>query len=75
LYYQVLAGATFYRIKTILLRDEHASPDAVAHGVEKVATTFPADGLWMDAQDRLYLSNINQSSVSRLLPNGKVELW
>lgn len=73
LYYQALAGATIYRIKTSLLRDDHASPDAVAEGVEKVAKTFPADGLWMDSEDRLYLSNINQSSVCRLLKNGEVE--
>jgi len=42
LYYQALAGATNYRIKTTLLCDGHASPDAVAHGVEKVATKFPS---------------------------------
>lgn len=73
LYYQALAGATIYRIKTSLLRDDSASPDAVVNGVEKVAKTFPADGLWMDSEDRLYLSNINQSSVCRLLKNGEVE--
>ncbi|MCU1232374.1 MAG: hypothetical protein JWP63_341 [Candidatus Solibacter sp.] len=73
LYYQALAGATIYRIATSLLRDERATPDALARGVEKVAKTFPADGLWMDAEDRLYLSNLNANSVSRLLKNGKVE--
>ncbi len=73
LYYQALAGATIYRIKTTLLRDQHASPDAIAKGVETVAKTFPSDGFWMDAQDRLYLSNINASSVSRLLKNGSTE--
>jgi sugar lactone lactonase YvrE len=73
LYYQALAGSTLYRIPTSLLRDEHASPDALAKGVEKVAKTFPVDGLWMDAEDRVYLSNINESSVWRLLKSGKIE--
>ena len=73
LYYQALAGATIYRIKTSLLRDAQAPAATVAQGVEKVAATFPADGFWMDAEDRLYLSNINESSVSRLLNNGKLE--
>ncbi len=72
LYYQALTGATLYRIKTSLLRDAGSSPAAVAAGVEKVAKTFPADGLWMDAQDNLYLGNINQSAIYRLA-NGKQE--
>lgn len=67
LYYQALTGATIYRVKTSALR-ESAAP-----AVEQVAKTFPADGLWMDAEDRLYLSNINESAVYRLLKDGTLE--
>jgi sugar lactone lactonase YvrE len=70
LYYQALTGATVYRIKTSALRE--AGPSA-GDAVEQVAKTFPADGFWMDAQDRLYLSNINESAVSRLSPDGSIE--
>lgn len=68
LYYQALTGATLYRVKTSLLRDGNAGA-----GVERVAKTFPVDGLWMDAQDRVYLSNINESAVYRLSKVGKLE--
>ncbi len=72
LYYQALTGATVYRVKTSVLRENGASGDA-GSAVEQVAKTFPADGLWMDAEDRLYLSNINESAVCRLLKDGSVE--
>lgn len=69
LYYQALTGATLYRVKTADLR---SAADA-SGAVEKVAKTFPVDGLWMDAQDRVYLSNINESAVYRLSQNGTME--
>lgn len=68
LYYQALTGATLYRVKTSALRD---SPSSAGAAVEKVAKTFPVDGLWMDARGALYLSNINESAVYRLVPGGK----
>lgn len=71
LYYQALTGATLYRIKTSILRDPNTTREAVAATVEKVAKTFPADGLWIDTEDRLYLSNINESAIFRLSKNGK----
>src|SRR5581483_10844902 len=67
LYYQALTGANIYRVQTSALRNGE-TPE-----VEHVASTFPADGLWMDSEDRLYLSDINLSAVCRLLPNGTIE--
>ncbi len=72
LYYQALTGATLYRIDTSLLRDPSATVSAHAAGVEKVQKTFPVDGIWMDAQDRIYLSGITQSAVFRIT-GGKME--
>ncbi|MGI8961883.1 MAG: L-dopachrome tautomerase-related protein [Bryobacteraceae bacterium] len=53
LYYRALTGATLYRVKTSVLRDANARPEAVGAAVEKVAKTFPVDGLWMDSKGRL----------------------
>lgn len=72
LYYQALTGATLYRVRTTLLRNAASDPKAAAAGVETVGKTFPVDGLWMDAQDRVYLSNINESAVYRLA-GGRME--
>jgi sugar lactone lactonase YvrE len=71
LYYKALTGATVYRVKTSALRDGTGS--SAASAVEKVATAFPTDGFWIDAQDTLYLSNINESAVYRLPKGGKLE--
>lgn len=72
LYYQALTGATIYRVPASALQQSPAF-GAAASAVEKIAQTFPADGLWMDAEDRLYLSNINESAVYRLLKDGSLE--
>lgn len=73
LYYKALTGKTVYRVKTSALRQAGASADSVSSAVEKVADAFPTDGFWIDAQDRLYLSNINESAVYRLGKNGALE--
>ena len=72
LYWQALTGATLYRLRTKLLQNAVNDPNAAVSGVEKVTRTFPVDGLWMDAQDRIYLSNINESAVYRWA-GGKME--
>jgi sugar lactone lactonase YvrE len=33
------------------------------------APTFPVDGFWIDAQDRVYLSDLTHMAISRLLPD------
>jgi sugar lactone lactonase YvrE len=38
-----------------------------------VAKTFPVDGLWIDPQNRLYLSGLNQGAILRRNPDGMIE--
>lgn len=73
LYYKPVTAVNLYRVPTALLRNPSAISEQVAAAVEKVAITFPTDGLWMDLQNRLYLSNFNGTAVKRLLPNGRIE--
>ncbi|MGA8025689.1 MAG: L-dopachrome tautomerase-related protein [Bryobacteraceae bacterium] len=68
LYYQAIASTTLYRTKTDALRDPNGKPVA-----EKYAKTFPVDGIWMDAQQNIYLSNLQANSVSRLASDRKVQ--
>jgi sugar lactone lactonase YvrE len=51
---------------------EHSSHPA-ADAVEKVADTFPVDGLWMDKSGSLYLSDLQQNAVVRRSPDGKMQ--
>ena len=73
LYYQALTGATMYRIKTSVLRNADASPSTVEAAVEKVAKTFPVDGMWMDEKGRLFLSGLTQNAVMQLMPDGQAK--
>jgi sugar lactone lactonase YvrE len=73
LYYKPLTGAALYRIRTAVLRDINAKPEAVAAAVEKVASLFPTDGLWMDPQGRVYLSNLNEGAIDRRASDGTME--
>jgi sugar lactone lactonase YvrE len=62
-----------YRVPTAMLRDANAAAAAVGAAVERYADTFPVDGLWIDAQDRIYLTDITHTAVSRLLPDRTIE--
>ncbi len=68
LYYQPIAATTLYRVKTDALRDSNRKP-----AVEKFAKTFPVDGIWMDSQQNIYLSNLHAKGVSRLTPDRKMQ--
>ena len=49
------------------------SPTKSHAAVEKVADTFPVDGLWMDKKGNLYMSGLNQNAVLRRTLDGKIE--
>lgn len=70
LYFQAVTAKTLYRVKTSVLRDH---PSQAGSAVEKVAQTFPVDGLWMDQKGRLYLSDLTHDAVSRLTTGGQIE--
>ena len=61
-YYQALRGRTLYSIPTSVLRDPNAAASAAA-AVHTVATTHPADGLWIDAADRFYITDPTRRAV------------
>jgi sugar lactone lactonase YvrE len=72
-YYKAITSNTLYKIKTDILPDPNAAAERVAAAVEKAATAFPADGLWMDAKGDLYLSDFTHNAVARLSPDGKLQ--
>ena len=74
LYYQAVMGDTLYKVATAKLRDESISKGDLSKAVEKVATTFPCDGLWMDKKGNLYLSDLRDGAIQRRTSAGKIEL-
>jgi sugar lactone lactonase YvrE len=72
LYYQPITANSLYRVRTDVLRSGQHGTD-VAAAVERYASTFPVDGLWMDKRDRIHLSDLTHTAVSRLRPDRGVE--
>ena len=71
LYWQALTGKTLYRIPTAALVDVSAKADQIGQRVEKVATTEPVDGLWIDGRNRIYLSSLQDNAV-KVLAEGQI---
>jgi sugar lactone lactonase YvrE len=67
LYWQALVGRTLYRVPTNVLVTAGAD---VGAAVEKVGTTHVADGLWMDRQGYLFLTDPATNAVRMRAPDG-----
>jgi sugar lactone lactonase YvrE len=63
LYWQAIKGHTLYRIETEVLRDTALSLGQAGKRVERAGENGPADGLWIDQQDRMYVSAVEESAV------------
>ena len=73
LYYHALTGKTLYRIKTDLLRNEQASPQELASGVEKVAETVVTDGMLIDDRNNVYHTALEQDAIVYLTPDKQMK--
>lgn len=71
LYWQALVGRTLYRVPTAALLRPGAD---VGARVERVATTHVADGLWMDAQGTLFITDPAANAVRMRAPDGTVRV-
>jgi sugar lactone lactonase YvrE len=70
LYWKALTGKTMYRVSTDALQKAETDPGSVRP--EKVAETEPTDGLWIDQQNRIYLTTMANNGIKILSPDGKV---
>jgi sugar lactone lactonase YvrE len=61
LYWQAVKGNTLYKVGTEALRTGNLAE--LSGKVEKVGENGPADGLLMDAQDRMYISSVEDHSI------------
>ena len=74
LYWQTLVGRTLYRIPTRSLLTATMSPAEIGATVEKVATTNVADGLWMNEQDALFITDPANDAVRMRAPDGRISV-
>jgi len=71
LYWQALTGKTLYRIATSALTQQGAD---VAGAVEKLGRTCVADGYWMDAKGRLFITSPEDNSVKLRQADGSLKV-
>jgi sugar lactone lactonase YvrE len=69
LYYGPLTGDRLYRLRTADLNDTSLSPAALAGKVENYGPKTLSDGLTMDEQDSVYISDPEHSAVLALRPD------
>ncbi|MFT6533817.1 MAG: sugar lactone lactonase YvrE [Limimaricola cinnabarinus] len=63
LYWKPLTGETLYSIPTAALENPELSADALAAEVIDEGEVGVTDGLWIDEEDRLYLSAVEEDAV------------
>ena len=72
LYWQATTGKTLYSIPTAVLQDPAMAANA-AQSITTVQITHPADGLWIDAAGKLYVTNPGQNSVEIGTPGAPLQ--
>ena len=71
LYWQALVGRTLYRVPVAALIDPAAN---VGAQVERVVSTFVADGLWIDRRGNLFLTDPAANAIRVRLPDGTMRV-
>jgi sugar lactone lactonase YvrE len=66
LYYGAVTGSHLFRVRTRDLNDESLSPAELGKRVEDFAPKTLSDGLTMDVDDNIYLSDMEHSAIVRL---------
>lgn len=66
LYYGAVTGSRLYRMRASDLNDPSLSPAELGARVEDFAAKTLSDGITMDVEDNLYLSDMEHSAIVRL---------
>ena len=73
LYYASISADQLYRSPYASLVDASLSPSQLASVVEAVGEKTMTDGLAMDTQGNVYLSDLENSAIVRKLPTGELQ--
>lgn len=73
LYFAPVTSHYMYRIRTRDLKDADLSSQALSRRVEKFAEKTMSDGLTMDVNGNIYITDPENSAIVRLTPQGDLE--
>ena len=74
LYWQALTGKTLFRLPVARLTDAALPEDDLAAAIEAVGESGVADGLWMDAEGRIYVTSPEDNALKRREADGSMVL-
>lgn len=74
LYFSPVTEEVMYKVSTRALLDTSLDEDALLEMVSIVGKKTMSDGIAVDEQDRVYITDIENSAITRLSPDGKLEL-
>ncbi len=74
LYWQALVGRTLYRIPTAPLANARMTASDIGALVENLGATNVADGLWMDEQGYLFITDPAENAVRMRAPDGTMSV-
>ena len=72
LYYGAISGSGLYRVRLKDLRDETLPPRQLANRVERIADKPLSDGMSIDVEGNVYITNIEHRSISMIDPDRKL---
>lgn len=73
LYYASISADQLYRIPYDVLIDQDKTTAQLSAAVERVAEKTMTDGMAMDTQGNIYLSDLEHSAIVRMLPSGELQ--
>ncbi|HZR83522.1 MAG TPA: L-dopachrome tautomerase-related protein [Candidatus Binatia bacterium] len=73
LYFAPVTSTLLYRIRARDLDDESLSNDDLSHRIEVFAEKPMSDGITIDAQDQVYLSDMEHDAIHRLDRQGELK--
>jgi sugar lactone lactonase YvrE len=72
LYFSPVTSHFMYRVQTGNLKDIHLSPEALYAKVEPFAQKTMSDGLTMDVEGNIYITDLEHSAIVQLTPDGRL---
>lgn len=72
LYYGAISGSGLYRVRLRDLRDETLPPRQLANRVERIADKPLSDGMSIDVEGNVYMTDIEHRSISMIGPDRKL---
>lgn len=76
LYYHTMSGRRIFRVPTQVLRDTRVSDATRSAAIEDLGPTGSViDGMWLDAEDNLYLAAIERDAIIVRRPSGSIETF